>query len=342
MAAFVPSYEFEIIDEDGNSLIQESIKSIENELSLKNFTERYIALTAKPFYLSQMFMVGSGNFLGETALVKLNDRKRWLLTHPEQQVTFNADIDWVDVSDWSKGVNLVPNLEGRFIIQQKPEHDGYGNVWRNLYNAATDSYDKDESNSSFSMGSCTIWKSALDAKHTFDHWVARVTERPSEDEGGSYRFYEDTIKLCILYGERENLIEYSNVLIFDYYKRKGVEYLLQERPVMVISQYVEDGKASQKYGIEQSFIPHALNIWRDRIKQDDYAIIDRMNDIPMIEAFAKFRKAKNYNCDITISCALNTASAIEKEEEGVWSDKEEEEEDFGGYTQDINGNLNWN
>ena len=342
VAAFVPAYEFEIIDEDGNSLIQESIKSIENELSLKNFTERYIALTAKPFYLSQMFMIGSGSFLGETALMKLNDRKRWLLTHPEQQVTFNADIDWVDVSDWSKGVNLVPNLEGRFIIQQKPEHDGYGNVWRNLYNAATDSYDKDESNSSFSMGSCTIWKSALDAKHTFDHWVARVTERPSEDEGGSYRFYEDTIKLCVLYGECENLIEYSNVLIFDYYKRKGVEYLLQERPVMVISQYVEDGKASQKYGIEQSFIPHALNIWRDRMKQDDYAIIDRMNDIPMIEAFAKYRKAKNYNCDITISCALNTASAIEKEEEGVWSDKEEEEEDFGGYTQDINGNLNWN
>ena len=78
------------------------------------------------------------------------------------------------------------------------------------------------------------------------------------------------------------------------------------------------------------------------MKHDDYAIINRMNDIPMIEAFAKFRKAKNYNCDITISCALNTASAIEKEEEGVWSDKEEEEEDFGGYTQDINGNLNWN
>jgi len=342
VAAFVPAYEFEIIDEDGNSLIEESIKKIENELSSKNTTDRYIALTAKPFYLSQMFMVSSGNFLGETALVRLNDRKRWLLIHPEEQVTFNADLNWVDVADWSKGVIMTPNLEGKFIIQQKPENDGYGNVWRNLYNGATDSYDKDESNSSSSLGSCTIWKNAIDSKHTFDHWVARVTERPSEDEGGSYAFYEDTIKLCMYYGECENLIEYSNVLIFDFYKRKGFEYLLQERPVMVISQYVEDGKASQRYGIEQSFIPHALNIWRDRIKQDDYAIIDRMYDIVMIEAFAKFRKAKNYNCDITISCALNCASAIEKEEEGVWSEKEDEEEDFGGYTQDINGNLNWN
>lgn len=342
VAAFVPAYEFEIIDEDGNSLVEESIISIQAELDKKNLTERYIALTAKPFFLSQMFMIGSGNFLGETALMKLNDRKRWLMTHPEEQIAFNADIDWVDIADWNKGVILTPNAEGRFIIQQRPENDGNGKVWRNLYGGATDSYDKDESNSSFSMGSCTIWKNALDAKHTFDHWVARVTERPSESDGGSYVFYEDTIKLCVLYGECENLIEYSNVLIFDFYKRKGVEYLLQERPEMVISQHVGESKASQKYGIEQSFIPHALNIWRDRIKQDDYAVISKMFDIMMIEAFAKFRKAKNYNCDITISCALNTASAIEREEESAYSDSEDDNEDFGGYQISDDGTINYN
>lgn len=341
VAAFIPAYEFEIIDEDGNALIEESKKKILAELEEKNSTERYRAITQRPFYLSQMFMVGSGGFLGETALVKLNDRKRFILTHPEHQICFRAEIEWIDAFNWHKGVIMKPTEDGRFIIQQTPEHDPYGKVWRNLYNAATDSYDKVESNSSFSMGSCTIWKDAIDAKHTFDHWVARVTERPTESEGGNYQFYEDTIKLCFLYGECENLIEYSNVLIFDYYKRKGVEYLLQERPQMVISQYVEDGKASQKYGIEQSFIPHALNIWREKIKQDDYAIIERMNDLEMIEAFAKFRKAKNYNCDITISCALNVASSIEREEEGVYSDNEELEDDFGGYVMDQNGNLNY-
>jgi len=342
VAAFVPAYEFEIIDEDGNSLIQESIESINKDLANKNFTERYIALTAKPFYLSQMFMISSGGFLGETALIKLNDRKRWLILHPEEQIAFRADLDWIDVSNWNKGVNLIPNEEGKFLIQQRPQNDGFGKVWRNLYSAATDSYDKDESNSSFSMGSCTIWKGVLDAKSTSEHWCARVTERPSESEGGSYVFYEDTIKLCILYGECENLIEYSNVLIFDYYKRMGVQYLLQERPQMVISQYVEDGKAGQKYGIEQSFIPHALNIWRDRIKQDNYSLIDKMFDIPMIEAFAKFRKAKGYNCDITISCALNIASSIEREGEAAWSEGEEEEEDFGGYEMDPHGNIQYN
>lgn len=341
VAAFIPSYEFEIIDEDGNAMIEESKISILKSIESKKSKEQYRATTQRPFFLSQMFMVGSGGFLGEVATARLNDRKRWLLTHPEENITFKADIEWIDAFDWQKGVNLIPNEDGKFFIQQPPEYDGFGKVWRNLYNSATDSYDKDESNSSFSMGSCTIWKNALDSKHTFDHWVARVTERPSEDEGGSYMFYEDTVKLCFLYGECENLIEYSNVLIFDYYKRKGVEYLLQVRPQMVISQFVQDGKASQRYGIEPSFIPHALNIWRDTVKRDDYAVVDKMNDIPMIEAFAKFRKAKNYNCDISISCALNTTSAIERENETAYSEGEEEEEDFGGYQLDKSGNISY-
>ena len=342
VCAFVPSYEFEIIDEDGNALIEESKKSILELFEKKKPTEKYRAQTQRPFYLSQMFMVAGGGFLGETALMKINDKKRWILTHPEENIVFKADIDWVDPSDWQKGVILVPNEEGVFVIQQKPEYDGFGKVWVNLYGAATDSYDKDESNSSFSKGSCTIYKNTLDAKHTYNHWVARVTERPSESEGGSYKFYEDTIKLCFLYGECENLIEYSNVLIFDYYKRKHVEYLLQERPSMVISQFVENGKASQKYGIEQSFIPSALNIWRDHIKKDDYAVIDKTYDLEMLEAWAKFRRDKNYNCDITISCALNVASAVEREDMAVYSNGEEEDDDdFGGYTMSKDGYINY-
>jgi len=340
VAAFVPAYEFEIIDEDGNSLIEESIVSIQKELSSKNSSERYIALTAKPLYLSQMFMVATGGFLGETANQKLNDRKRYLLTHREQQIAYNADINWLDPFDWGKGVELVPSELGRFLIIQAPEVDGYGKIWKNLYSAATDSYDKVESETSFSLGSCSIWKGAIDSHHTFDHWVARVTERPTEDEGGNYQFYEDTIKLCYLYGECENLIEYSNVLIFDYYKRAGCEFLLQERPQMVISQYVQDGKAAQRYGVEQSFIPHALNIWRDKMKQDDFAIVDKMFDIRQIEAFAKFKKSPKYNCDITIASALNVASALETQEFAAYSEGEEQEEDtYGGYVSENNQNI---
>lgn len=342
VSSFTPSYEFAIIDEDGNALIEESKKFIESTWNDKSPTEKYRAMTQKPFYLSQMFMVATGGFLGETAMIRLNDRKRWILNNKHEQLAFRARLDWIDAFDWTKGVIMSPDEEGRFIIQQEPERDLYGKVWINLYNAATDSYDKDESNTSASMGSCTIFKGVLDAEHTYRHWVARVTERPREDEGGSYAFYEDTIKLCMYYGECENLIEYSNVLIFDYYKRKGYEYLLKGRPSMVISQYVKDGQANQRYGIEQSFIPHALNMWRDYIKQDDYAAIDKMYDVEMIEAFARFRRDKNYNCDITISCALNVAASIEDQEIGVYSSGEEDiPGDYGAYVEASNGRIEY-
>jgi len=342
VAAFVPSYEFEIIDEDGNSLIEESKLAIQADWATKNSTERYRAITQKPFYLSQMFMMTSGGFFGETALIKLNDKKRQILLDKSLQITFRARLEWYDKSDWSKGVECIPDEDGEFYITQRPEMDPYGKVWGNGYNAATDSYDKDESNTSFSQGSCTIWKNTISLNQTRRHWVARITERPSEDEGGSYKFYEDTIKLCVYYGDCQNTIEYSNILIFDFYKRKGYEYLLKERPEIVISQHVEDAKASQRYGVEQSFVPHALNMLRDEMKKDDYRLIDQIYDLAIIEAFGKFKRQKGYNCDITISCALNIVSAIEDEEFGVYSSKEEDDDDFGGYVLSENGNVNYN
>lgn len=342
VAAFVPSYEFEIIDEDGNSLIEESKASIMAEWAEKNSTERYRAMTQKPFYLSQMFMMTSGGFFGEEALIRLNDKKRQILTDKSQQISFRARIEWIDESDWGKGVEMFPDDEGEYIIQQRPETDKNKQVYTNLYNAGTDSYDKDESNTSFSKGSCTIYKEVLDSHHTGKHWVARITQRPSEEDGGSYKFYENTIKLCIYYGHCMNTIEYSNILIFDYYKRKGFEYLLEERPSMVISQRVEDAQANQRYGVEQSFIPHGLNMLRDRLKADNYAIIDNMYDLEMIEAFAKFKRQKGYNCDITISCALNIISSVENEELGVYSSEDDDDDDFGGYKENSFGQINWN
>ena len=237
---------------------------------------------------------------------------------------------------------MFPDDEGEYIIQQRPETDKNKQVYTNLYNAGTDSYDKDESNTSFSKGSCTIYKQVLDSHHTGNHWVARITQRPSEEDGGSYKFYENTIKLCIYYGHCMNTIEYSNILIFDYYKRKGFEYLLEERPSMVISQRVEDAQANQRYGVEQSFIPHGLNMLRDRLKADNYAIIDNMYDLEMIEAFAKFKRQKGYNCDITISCALNIISSTENEELGVYSSEDDDDDDFGGYKENSFGQINWN
>ena len=205
-------------------------------------------------------------------------------------------------------------------------------LYVNLYNAATDSYDKDESNTSFSQGSCTIYKGKYKTNMTHDHIAARLTQRPTVEEGGSYKFYENTIKLCIYYGFCLNTIEYSNILIFAYYKMKGCEYLLKNRPSLVIAQRVSDSKAEQPYGVEQSFIPHALNMLRDEVKKDDFHMIKNTYDLGILDAWGKFKRTKGYNCDITISTALNIVSKVDDMDIEVYEEDSVEEVDFGGYS----------
>lgn len=333
VGCFIPGYLFEIIDDDGNSLIAESIASILKDRENKSNEQQYRAATQKPLYLSEMFMVASGGYFGRDIAARLNDRKRFILNHKELQVISRYNIEWIDHLDWSKGVRVEPDEDGVFIIIEHPQKDEGGKHYINLYNAATDSYDKSESETSESKGSCTIWKNYLNANSTYRFWVARLTQRPTEEEGGSPKFYENTVKLCVYYGYCQNLIEYSNVLIFDYYKRWGMEYLLKERPSLVISQYVNDPKAHQRYGVEQSFVPHALKMLKEEFRADDYALIHRLYDIEMIEKFIAFRTTDGYNCDITIGCALNIAAATEDRELDVYREEEEEDsEDFGGYT----------
>lgn len=326
VGCFIPGYLFELIDDDGNDLVDESIQFILE--GRKNQSD----CTQKPLYLSEMFMINSGGYFGKDIVEQINLRKRFILNHKELQVEQRGELDWIEPLDWNKGVKWTPSPDGQFIILEHPEKDMGGGDYYNLYNGATDSYDKDESESSESKGSITIWKNYLNANHTYRMWVARLTQRPSIEEGGSPKFYENTIKLLIYYGSPQNLIEYSNVLIFDYYKRWGFEHLLKERPSLIVAQHVKDPKANQKYGIEQSFIPHALKMLKEELRADNYALIHRCYDIEMLERFAKFRTTAGYNCDITICCALNIAAATEDREVEVYSDlDDQEEESFGGY-----------
>lgn len=332
VGCFIPGYLFKIIDEDGNDLIPESIAAIKAEREDTTNENVWRDATQTPLYLSEMFMMSGGGYFGKDVIQRLNDRKRRILNNKDLQIMQVGDLIWKDSKDWRKGVYWKPNPDGKFNILQHPEANSMGHVYANLYNAATDSYDKDESNSSESQGSCTIWKTVLDADHTYNHWVARITERPTVEEGGSPAFYEDTVKLCIYYGDCENLIEYSNILIFDYYKRWGVEDLLKERPSLIISQNVKDPKASQRYGVEQSFVPYALRMLKERFRQDSYALIEKLYDMVMIERFAAFKIDPHYNCDITICSAFNITSDVEDRELEIYSEGEEkQDDDYGGY-----------
>lgn len=303
VAHFTPAYMFLIVDEDGNSLKNESIKKVLYDRSLKKTKDKFVHTTQFPLYVNHMFLISSGGFFGKEKIQKLNERIAQIRVKRNENIAFRVDLDWIDRHDYTKGVKEVEDPEGPFLIIEKPRTDDYGRVYENLYKGATDSYDKDEANNSTSLGSCTVAKGFLNANEVYNNWVARLTIRPDKFEGGSKKFYEKTAQLCMYYSAI-NLIEWSNIRIFDWYDDNGLSYMLKERPRFVTANWFKDSKVENRYGIDPNSKSHWLKMLDDFL---DDSVISNMCDIEQIRAFAKFRydPQKKYNCDITISSALN-------------------------------------
>jgi hypothetical protein len=164
----------------------------------------------------------------------------------------------------------------------------------NLYVAGTDSYDKDEAQTSDSKGSCSIYKMFKDINSTSNLFVARYTDRPKTAE----TFYEETAKLCMYY-KAPNLIEWSNISIFNWYKNNGFEGYLKLRPAIAYAN-VKDSKVNNKYGVDPGTKTEWMIMYRDYI--EEYS--ENMYDMHQIDRAIKFRNEKGYNCDITISSSL--------------------------------------
>ncbi len=342
VACFIPGWEFEIIDEDGNTLRKESEEKLIVDRTSKSSKDRFRAITMKPFYLSELFSNITGGYFGEEIIFNLNERKSHLYTHKALIVARYYRLEWNDPRDWSKGVTAIEDEEGEFYIMEHPMTGKDGLVYENLYKAGTDSYDKDEANESNSKGSLYVFKGFLNANHSYKKWCARLTQRPRIDEGGSYKFYENTIKLGIYYNFI-NLIEWSNIRIFDFYKKNGMEYILKERPDMVISRYVLKSNTTNTYGIDPSTKPHWLAILKDYLSVKEN--IDKMDDIEQIDAFARFKydpTGKKYNCDITIASALSLVCYEDETELQTIEQEDEKIREIIGvmvYTEDQYGNI---
>jgi len=312
---FTPKWMFRVIDKDGNSLRKESIEKIRAEYAaLKKPKKKYIFTTQNPIYASEAFLISSGGFFGEAKVQMLNERKAWLNNHKGATGERKISIDWIDPKKPWAGVTWKDDPDGFATIYELPELDEDGNVYKNLYGAATDSYDQDEAHTSTSMGSCQIKKGFLDANHTYNKHVARITERPGTAEGGKEKFYEHTAMLCVMYNAI-NLIEFSKILVIDWYIQHGLGYMLKERPEFVTAAMIKKSKASNKYGIDPSTKIHWLTLLSESLT---YENIQKMDDVELITALAKYRydpSGKKYNCDITITAAL--LEVLQKDEEHI-------------------------
>lgn len=308
VAGFIPSWMYAIIDSDGNSLKLKSIDFHEKEAAKRKKEARILYSVNNPIFPHQGFMVPSGGYFGEIKQAKLVERKSDILRNRELQIVEYGNIEWVDKKDWNKGVYFQPGPDEHgfsFVaITERPKiDDKTGKPFDNLYKQATDSYDRDEANTSSSKGSSIIGHGFLDADSPSDYPVARITIRPEIWQGGADRFYEEVLKLNIYYNAI-NLIEFSNTRIFDFYKTHGYNYLLKEQPKLILAKYIMDSKVSNTFGIDPSSKPSWLAELSDSMT-DEW--INNIHDTEILSALAKFRynpQKGRYNCDITISMAL--------------------------------------
>lgn len=295
---FVPAYKFMIIDDDGNSDIAASRKILDEkrELARKGSPEKYYnTLTQMPYCPSEALLITGGNIFNQALL---NARLAEIRKSKEMSnICQRGTLNWThDKNGRRNGVDWKSDPDGEFLIIEHPDVDPHGNIYKNLYIGATDSYDFDATGSKYgSKGSCQIFKKFKNADSTYRMFAARITQRPRTAK----EFYENTAKLMVYYGGCKNLIEYSNLRIFDWYEANSFSHLLKERPRIAYAS-TKKTTAQNQYGIHASTKNEWISALRDYI--EDFS--DNLYDQEQIEAFIKYRDDPEYNCDITISSAL--------------------------------------
>lgn len=340
IARFVPACKFKVVDSFGNSKMEEGIKYILETIDKAKAERRYTLTVMNPLKPSKIFMSKSGGYFGPVVAQDCNERKAFIMNHREAQVVKRYQGRWINPNNKFDGVEFIPNEDGPFRISELPEVDSNGKVYQNLYRAATDSYDQTEAAYSNSQGACWVKKGFLNANKTYNKYVAGILERPTLSEGGEELFYEHTAMLCIAYNAI-NLIEYSKILIMDYYIKNGFSSLMKLRPEFVTANMVTISKTTNRYGIDPSTKPEWLKMQKRYLS--DKRNIENCDFIELLDAWVKFKydpSGKKYNCDVTIATSLCTVCEEDEKELEVSNSVEVKEEKRPlFYIKDRYGNL---
>ena len=202
-----------------------------------------------------------------------------ILNYREKQVAHRYRLEWINPLKFTDGVRAIPYSDGENLedyniyISEPPELDSDNQPIKGLYKAGTDSYDQDEAKTSSSKGACAILKTFHNANKTYNKFVAYVLERPGINQGGRDVFYENTAKLCMLYSAT-NLIEHSKLLIFPWYEKAGLGYMLALKPSYVVTNLVDNSMTTNRYGIDASLLPYGLKMLKDFLTFDNINQID--------------------------------------------------------------------
>ena len=354
ISCFVPAWKFRVMDDNGNSLREESMKQWEEDISILPKKDQAAYKQLEPMETTDMFNIIPGGFFGDYISDKCNRSRNLILTHKHKQVVERGYLNYVDPSNPGMGVEWEPNQDDGDIFIVAGEHPRTNEIPQpnekkllevipGLYLQGTDSYDFTEANTSSSKLCSLIFKLVDKSKSVYspemgimNNLVAGYIGRPTEDQGGRDAAYENAAKLSLYY-QTMNMIEYTKILIFEYYEKYGLEGFLAPRPDLVIVANIDRSMASNKYGMPSSLIPHMLTKLRDWL-----LVEGNIENIPfdfVLKAFSEFKRAKHFNCDITMAMGCIMAQLEEYLLEGQEENRQQQpQQRFSGYRM-IGGQL---
>jgi hypothetical protein len=211
-------------------------------------------VTQYPLTPEEALMSSEGNIF-DVAMLR-EQRARILKNTELQEKVMIVSIDWKrDVSGNIIGADWrVDPEKGIFRMTEPPATDGMNEPIRGLYILGTDSYDKDKAADPkrASQGACRVWKLWQGLDETDDLPVCGLFQRPDTSE----EFFENTAKMAVLYGWAQNLIEWSNITIFNWYRQNGFSHLLRQRPEVAYANMAKS-QVQNRDGID----PNTRHVW---------------------------------------------------------------------------------
>jgi hypothetical protein len=316
IACFIPAWKFRIMDDNGNSQKQASIESHSEEISLMSKKDQAAFKQIEPMETTDMFNIIPGGFFGDYISDKCNRARNIILTHKYKDVVERGFLHYKNPMSPIDGVYWESDQEEGDIFIVAGEHPRKKTVTlaggktteeiiEGLYLQGSDSYDFNEANTSNSK-LCTLVFKLVDPTKSIaspdmgimNNLVAGYIGRPTEAQGGRNTAYENAAKLSLYYSVL-NMIEFTKLLIFEFYEAYGLEGFLSPRPDLVIAANIDRSQASNKYGMPQGLIPSMLTKLRDWL-----LVPGNIENIPfefVLKAISEFKRAKHFNCDITMT-----------------------------------------
>lgn len=221
-------------------------------------------IQSRPIEEKDLFLKTSGGLLDR---IKINGQLRVIDSEDVAYKPIQGRLEWVDDEIVHKMLNRCTNQKEKAKIRISRGSkvvfvdDINGTVCKILDPikgsgfehhpdiAGTDSYDEEnlDGQPRTSNGCTIIYRTFSGMSREYDLPIAYVYERG--DGTSNDTFYENSLKLCVYYGSK-TLVEYSKILIINYFQDVNAEEYLKENPDLRSELLATKGR--NKYGFKMT------------------------------------------------------------------------------------------